>query len=153
SWRWTPQFPRVEGFKPLDGEPAVMDLKITRVLVGRDIQVGVSVLVGPSREERPVAEGLVTPGPRLVVGPVKKVGVEPVILSMAAVAPFTPYPPTVVSVSPEIEIASLEVRSAPYPGYRITLRNLSSKSASNVHFQSYRGDAKALSGLPRGENG
>src|SRR5262249_56525559 len=65
SWRWTPQFPRVAGFKPRDGEPAVMDLKITRVLVGRDIQVGVSVLVGPSREERPIAEVLITPGSRV----------------------------------------------------------------------------------------
>ena len=36
-----------------------------------------------------------------------------------------------VSVSPQIEVANVELLNAPYPGYRITLRNLGSKGVSN----------------------
>jgi hypothetical protein len=74
-------------------------------------------------------------------------------LSMATVTPLTPYFPTVVSVTPLIEIANVELLEAPYPGYRITLRNLSTKSASNAHVQAYRGEEKALSALRRDETG
>jgi hypothetical protein len=58
-----------------------------------------------------------------------------------------------VSVSPQIEIANVELLNAPYPGYRITLRNLGSKGVSNVHVQSYRGEQKALSALKRADDG
>lgn len=153
SWRWTPQFPRIQGFKPREGDPEVKDLKITRVLDGENIRAGVSLLVGLQHDEKPVAEYLISPGVHVVVDALRAFGVEPITLSMTTVAPFTPYPPIVMSVSPQIEIAVVELRSAPYPGYRITLRNLSSKAVSNVRFQAYRGDQKALSGLPRGENG
>ena len=37
---------------------------------------------------------------------------------MADVAPMTPYLPTVVSVSPEIEIANVELLNSPYPARR-----------------------------------
>jgi len=47
----------------------------------------------------------------------------------------------------------VEQLSAPYPGYRITLRNLGSKAVSNVHVQSYRGEEKALSALKRTDDG
>jgi hypothetical protein len=56
-------------------------------------------------------------------------------------------------VSPRIEISNIELLSAPYPGYRITLRNLGQKSVSNVHLQSYRGEDKALSTLKRSDDG
>jgi hypothetical protein len=101
----------------------------------------------------PVASVVISPGSRVVIEELRKFGVQPVTLSMVAVAPMTPYLPTVVSVSPEIEIANVELLSAPYPGYRITLRNLGSKAVSNVHVQSYRGEEKALSALKRGDDG
>lgn len=153
AWRWTPQFPRIEDFEPREDAPPIKALKISRALVGRNIKVGVSLLVGVSHDEVAVSEHLITPGSTVVVDALAKFGVAPVMLSMATVASMMPYLPIVVSVSPQIEIAGVELRSAPYPGYRINLRNLSSAAVSNVHFQSYRGEEKALSGLPRGENG
>jgi hypothetical protein len=112
------------------------------------------VLLGSARgQEVRLADVLITPGSCVVVDALTKFGIEPITLSMAAVAPLTPYFPTVVSVTPLIEIANVELRTAPYPGYRITLRNLSSKSASNAHVQSYRGGEKAMSALRRDESG
>ena len=150
---WTPRFPRVEGYELPEGALPVFAVLIARVLVGRDIKVSVSVLLGSPREEVHVADVLITPESSVVVEGLTKFGIEPITLSMATVAPLTPYLPTVVSVTPLIEIADVELLTAPYPGCRITLRNLSGKGVSNVHVQSYRGEDKALSALRRDDTG
>jgi hypothetical protein len=129
-------------------------VQIARVLAGRDIKVDVSVLLGPA--ERPavsVASVVVTPGSPVVVDALTRFGVQPLTLSMVEVVPMTSYLPTVVSVSPEVDVAAVELLHAPCPGYRITLRDLGSKAVANVHLQSYRGDEKALSALKRGDQG
>jgi hypothetical protein len=114
----------------------------------------VSVLIGSAQQPGvPVASLVISPGSRIVVDALTKFGIQPVTLSMVDVALMTPYLPTAISVSPQIEISNIEVLNAPYPGYRITLRNLGSKGVSNVHIQSYRGDEKALSALKRSDDG
>lgn len=150
---WTPRFPRVEGFTVPEGGTPVFAVQFARVLVGRDIKVDVSVLLGSAQPPGvPVASVLISPGSAVVVDELRRFGVQPVTLSMAEVAPMTPYLPTVVSVSAEIEVANVELLTSPYPGYRITIRNLGSKGVSNVHLQSYYGDTKALSALKRADN-
>jgi hypothetical protein len=151
---WTPYFPRVDGYKLPDGGIPVYAVQFVRVLDGRDIKVEVSVLLGSAQQPGvPVASVVITPGSEVVVEGLTKFGVQPVILSMATVAPMTPYLPTMVSVSRQIEVSNVELLNAPYPGYRVTLRNLGPKGASNVHVQSFRGEEKALSGLKRSEDG
>lgn len=153
AWMWTPQFPRVEGFTPRNGKLPVKAVKIDRVLAGSNINVVVSVIRGDTREEMPVARVTVTSASPVIVTELAKFGVQPITLSMASIAPMTPYLPIVTSVSSQIEISYVELYNAPYPGYRITLRNLSQQAVSNIHFQSYRGEEKAISGLKRAENG
>jgi hypothetical protein len=152
---WTPQYPRVDGFKlPEGANRPVYAVQFVRILVGHDIKVDVSVLIGSAQQPGvPVASVVVSPGSRIVVDALTKFGVQPVTLSMVDVAPMTPYLPTAISVSPEIEVSNIEVQNAPYPGYRITLRNLGSRGVSNVHLQSYRGEEKALSTLKRSDDG
>jgi hypothetical protein len=129
-------------------------VQFARVLVGRDIKVDVSVLLGSAQPPGvPVASVVVSPGSHIVIGELTKFGVQSVTLSMVEAAPMTPYLPTVVSASPRIEISNVELLNSPYPGYRFTLRNLGSKGASNVHVQSYRGGEKALSALKRADDG
>jgi hypothetical protein len=151
---WTPYFPRIEGYRRPEGSTPVFAVQIARVLVGRDIKATVSMLLGSAAgQELRLEDVLITPGSRIVVDALTKFGIEPITLSMATVAPMTPYFPTVVSVTPLIEIANVAILNAPYPGYRITLRNLSSKGVSNAHVQSYHGEEKALSGLKRDDSG
>lgn len=151
---WTPKFPRIEGSELSAGAVQVFAVQVARVLVGRDIKASVSVLLGSVRgQEVPITDVLITAGSSVVVDGLTKFGIEPIVLSMATVAPLTPYLPTVVSVTPLIEIADLELLTSPYPGYRITLRNLSTQGVSNVHVQSYRGEDKALSALRRDATG
>jgi len=151
---WTPMFPRVDGYEPPEGAKPVSAVQITRTLVGQDIKVEISVMHGSVDAPRtPVATVLVSPGSRVVVEKLTRFGVQPVTLSMADVAPMTPFLPTVISVSPDVEIADVEVRNAPYPGYRITLHNRGDKAVSNVHVESYRNGEKALSALKRTDDG
>jgi len=151
---WTPQFPRVDGYQPPEGARPVYAVQIVRVLVGRDIKVDVSVLLGSAEQPGvPVAGVVISPGSHVVIDGLTKFGVQPLTLSMAEVAPMTPYLPTVVSVSPRVEIANVELLTAPYPGYRIALRNLGSQGVATVHVQSYRGQDKALSGIKRADDG
>src|SRR6266705_663438 len=127
---WTPGFPRVDGYKLPEGATPVYAVQFVRVLVGRDIKVDVSVLLGSAQQPGvPVASVVISPGSHVVIDGLAKFGVQPVTLSMVEAAPMTPYLPTVVSVSPQIEIANVELLNAPYPGYRITLRNLGSRGA------------------------
>jgi hypothetical protein len=151
---WTPVFPRIDGYRVSDGGKPVYAVQFVRVLVGRDIKVDVSVLLGSAEPPGvPVTTVLISPGSRVVIDGLRKFGVQPVALSMVEVPPMTPYLATVSSVSPAIEITNVELLNAPYPGYRITLRNLGSRAVSNVHVQSYRGQEKALAALKRTDDG
>ena len=153
AWMWTPYFPRLSGWQPTPAVPTVKALKLARVLVGRDVKVDVSVLAPTLQDEIAVTTVMVRPGARVMVEEIRKYGIAPVELSLAETAPMTPYRPTVVSVTPNVEIADLSLLTAPYPGYRITVRNLSNKAVVDFHVQTYRGGEKALSSLQRGTEG
>jgi hypothetical protein len=146
---WTAAFPRIAGYTlPEDGKP-VYAVQFVRVLFGRDIKVDISVLIGAAeRPAVPVDSVVITPGSHVVVDALTRFGVQPVTLSMMDVTPATLFRPTVVSVSPQIDIAAVESKR-----YRITLRNLGSKAVANVHLQSYRLQEKALSTLKRTDDG
>jgi len=151
---WTAAFPRVAGYTLPEGSKPVYAVQFVRRLVGRDINVDISVLIGAAeRRPLPVASVVVTPGSHVVVDALTRFGVQPVTLSMVDMVPTTLYRPTVVSVSTQIEVAAVELLAAPYPGYRITLHNLGTKAVANVHLQSYRLQEKAISALKRTDEG
>jgi hypothetical protein len=151
---WTPMFSRIAGYQPPDGSKPVYAVQFARVLVDGAIHVDVTVLLGSATPPGvPVESVVIPPGGRVTVDALRKFGVQPVTLSMVTVAPMTPYLPTVVSISPRVEIAHVEVLNAPYPGYRVTLRNLGEKDVVSAHVQSYRGQERALSALKRSDDG
>lgn len=150
---WTPQFPRIDGAPQITIEP-VFAVQFVRTLEGRNIKVDISVLLGGGRQPGvPVASVTVSPGAEIVVNELAAFGIQPLTLSMATVAPLTPFAPTVVSASAAIEVSSVVVRNAPYPGYVVTLRNLGTKGVSNVFVQSYRRNERGLSSLQRTSDG
>ena len=151
---WTPVFPRINGWQTPEGFLPVAAIQFSRVLVGQDVKVIVSVLLGQRhQQEVVVATALVRPGAHVIINELRKFGVQPVDLSLAAAAPFRPYLPTVVSDARDLEISFVDLLTAPYPGYRITVRNLSPKAAASFRVQSYSDDRPALSGIQRGVAG
>src|SRR5262249_30643445 len=108
AWMWTPYFPRVDGYRLPEGAKPVYSVQCGRVLVGGDIRVEVWVLLGPGAPPGVrVATVLISPGSHVVVNELTRFGVQRVTLSLVAVAPMTPYLPTAVSVSPQIEIENV----------------------------------------------
>src|SRR5438067_6299205 len=110
---WTPQFPRLRGYTPPEGTPPVYAVQFARALVGGEIKVDVSVLLGSATPPGvAVTTVTISRGSHVVVNALTKFGVQPVTLSMVDVTPFLP---TVISVSPQVEIARVELLTAPYP--------------------------------------
>ena len=113
--KWTAAFPRVAGYTLPEGGKPVFAMQFARVLVGGNINVDISVLLGAAeRPAVPVASVVVTPGSHVVVDALTRFGVQPVTLSMVDVVPMTLHRPTVVSVSAQIEIVKVELLKAPY---------------------------------------
>jgi hypothetical protein len=78
---WTPRFPRIDGYQLPEGAKPVYAVQFARVLVGRDIRVEVSVLLGSAQPPGvPVATVLLSPGSRVTVHELTKFGVQPVTL-------------------------------------------------------------------------
>jgi len=151
---WTSNFPRIAGPRAPDGKLPVTALQISRQLVGQDVRVTVSVLRGsPHQEEDLVATVMLSSGTHVLVTELRGFGIEPVDVSLADAAPMVPFLPSVLSVTSDLEISAVDLKTAPYPGYRIVLRNLSSKSIANFHVQSYRGSQMAISAVPREKEG
>ena len=153
AWKWTPKFPIIEG---AFGVPSA--LKLTRQLDGETVRVTVSVLYFGRRglDQQPevtVASVIVPREGSIRIDAVSRYGIQPIRLSVATLTTTVPFTPSAFSDIPELEVSDVEVLTTPYPGYRITVRNLSEKAASSFGIQSYRGDAKALSGLRSGTAG
>jgi hypothetical protein len=145
---WTPVFPRVAGYKPSGTDLLVTAIKYRQVL--RDdgtASVAVSVLRGQSHEqEQPVATVVVIPGVPSTVDALRSIGVAPIVLALAPLAPTTLYQPRVLNRTAGLDVVNIEVVVDPVPRYEISVRNVSSQPAVNFHVVTYREDQRSLSG-------
>jgi hypothetical protein len=154
SWWWGSSVPRIASWAPPEGTAPFRALKIARRLVGNDVEVAVSLLRGPlMSDEQPIRVMTIARGARVAVPELSTYGFEPIVLSLADAVPMTPFLPSVVSVTPEIEISDVDTLSAPYPGYRVRLRNLSSKTIATFHVRAYGRPDKSISTVKTGEHG
>ena len=150
---WIAQVPRIDGTLPSDARQRVFAVQFSHVLIGSQVHVEIAALYQPGRTEVPVARFVLSPGAHVVVNELERFGIKPIMLSLTAVDAVATYLPTVLSASREVEISNVELLSVPYPAYRVSLRNLSNKSVASFEMQSYRGENKAISSSPRGQNG
>ncbi len=160
STAWTPNYPRIAASQAAPAVPSAgglpgpnLRLQFAWVRAGNDVRVTVSMLGPGLREEQHVATVTVARGVPVVVDELRKYSVEPVRLSVVDAVPMVPYLPTVMSIAPEIDVTNVTLLSAPYPGYRVTVRNVAKQSVALFGVQSYRGTTKALSRLERGSLG
>ena len=154
AWWWGSAVPRISTWTAPEGATPFRALKIARRLVGNDVEVAVSLLRGPGMsDEQPIKVLTIARGTRVAVPELSSYGFEPVVLSLADAVPMTPFLPSVVSVSPEIEISQVDTLSAPYPGYRVRLRNLSSKTVATFHARAYGRPETSMSFVKAGDHG
>ena len=154
AWWWGPAAPRLSSWTAPEGSTPFRALKIARRLVGNDVEVAVSLLRGPlMSDEQPIKVVTISKDARVTVQELTAYGFAPVVLSLADAVPMTPFLPSVVSVSPEIEVSQVDTLSAPYPGYRVRLGNLSSKTVATFHMRAYGRPEKSMSTVKAGDHG
>jgi hypothetical protein len=112
AWSWTITFPRLKNWQQPAGTLPVRAVQFDRVLTTNGVKVDVSVLLGPQYQRVPVESVIVHDSGQVVITRLREYGVEPVDLSLAEVAPITPYLPTVFSATPNIECRE-QARSSP----------------------------------------
>lgn len=154
AWWWGSAVPRISTWTAPEGATPFRALKIARRLVGNEVEVAVSLLRGPGMsDEQPIKVMTIARGTRVAVPELSSYGFQPIVLSLADAVPMTPFLPSVVSVSPEIEISQVDTLSAPYPGYRVRLRNLASKTIATFHMRAYGRPEKSMSTVKAGDHG
>ncbi|MEQ1909898.1 MAG: hypothetical protein ABMA15_13805, partial [Vicinamibacterales bacterium] len=154
AWMWTPKFPRIASPEPnAQTTLPVSALQVSRKLVGEDVHVDVSLLLKGTDPPRQVESTIVRRGQSVAIDALRQYGIEPIVLSVVDVAPVVTDLPSLVSVAPELVFEHADIVMSPYPGYRVTVRNVAQQAVALIHLQTYRGGREAMSRLNGGDDG
>jgi hypothetical protein len=144
---WTPYFPRINGWREPAGVPPVRALNLRASREGARVRVVVSVLRGPGHAvEDAVATVEVDASSPVVVDHLRRVGLQPVTLSMKPFAVPALHVPSGASRVDGLTIEGIEPVTTPDPAYLITVRNTTDVPALTVAFNTYASNRPALSG-------
>ena len=147
GWFWTPKFPRSTRQPPADGSLPVAAIKMTFHRVTLDVSVVVSVLRGERHEREDVVATLqVPPGERVMVNELTALGIVPIELFQADVVTGDIFQPAVTVITTELAISAVELLTAPFRGYRITVENLSPRTVAAFHVKAHRSTAAMTTG-------
>jgi hypothetical protein len=152
---WTPMFPRIASWTPPANEELVGAINYKCMRTPDGVRVAISVFRGKQvQRDEPVTTVQVTLArPVMVDAELRAIGIQPITLSLAPIAVPVLTAPSVTVVSPQIEVASVRVVSAPVPTYVITLRNGSTKAVRSIQVDDTRGGRPALSSRRAGREG
>jgi hypothetical protein len=143
---WTPLFPRSGSWRSPDG------LSVTAVgykyrLERAGVRVEVSVLLGqPFQRELAVASMVVAGSEPARIDRLQELGVAPVTLSVGAFQPSRLYEPQVENQTAALQVEDIEILSSPSPGYRVTVRNHSTRPVLAFHLATYEDQNARTSG-------
>jgi prepilin-type processing-associated H-X9-DG protein len=150
---WTPLFPRLPGPVPTRSGQPLSALAVSYQTEGEVIVATVSLIYGSPHRLRVKVATLTVSATPAAVNELRAHGVQPVVLSVAAIAEGSFEAPAVSNVS-----KALTVTVAPLPPgasrYRFTIANSSSRTLTAFRYLAYRrGSVLAISGMPRGPRG
>jgi len=136
---WTPLFPRIPSWRPPPGTLPVEAVKIVHVRTTDRVRVDVSVLRGsPHQKEDPVETLYVTRERPVRSERLREFGVEPVSFSLVPLTPTLLIPPQVVNKTAGLDVAHIEPVMQGRPGYRVSIRNLTTKPAVMCFLKAYK---------------
>jgi hypothetical protein len=148
---WTDTFPRVEGADTTRNGLPLTTLDVKHVIDGSAVLVTVALYYGgPGRNGVTVATVRLSPDAPVRVDELRRYGVEPITLTLVALAPSTAYAPDVISVSGQLT-ARAEAIGANVSAYRVFVTNRSSQPLMWLQFKAYRGNRLAILGRPKGK--
>ena len=148
---WTDTFPRVEGAETSRNGLPLTTLDVKHVIDGSTVVVTVALYYGgPGRNGVTVATVRLPSDEPVRVEDLRRYGVEPITLTLVALAASTSYAPDVVSVSGQLT-ARAEAIGANVSAYRVSVTNRSSQPLMWLQFKAYRANRLAILGRPKGK--
>jgi hypothetical protein len=148
---WTATFPTVAGADTSRNGLPLTTLDIKHVIDGSSVVVTVTLYYGgPGQHGITVATVRLVQDEPIRVDELRTYGVEPITLSLVAMAPSTAYAPDVISVSGQLT-ARAEAIGANVSAYRVVVTNRSTQPLMWLQFKAYRANRLAILGRPRGK--
>jgi hypothetical protein len=148
---WTSTFPTIAGADTSRNGVPLTTLDVKHVIEGADVVATVSLYYGgPGQNGVTVATVRLSQDQPVAVNELRAFGVEPITLSLVAIAPTSAYAPEVISVSPLLS-ARAEAVGDNVSAYRVLVTNRSTQPVMWMQFKAYRGNSLATLVRPRGK--
>ena len=155
SWIWVTRFSRIAGWQLPDGEAPVRAVRLETQFNGETADIRVSLLRGSQQLDQEELVGVyhLGLGEHKVVSKLRTFGIEPFDITVINLASFVPPPPTVVNNTRTVEVVHIQVGNNPLPGYKVFLRNLSTKNLSALKVAFLQNGGKGSGVLLQGDDG
>jgi hypothetical protein len=150
---WFARFGQVPNW-PAAAAKTVRAVNIQGIIVDDLVRVSVSVFLGLKfDEERQLSVHTLHEGERVTLRELTEFGVVPFEVALIRVGSVPNNLPQFVSKVKSIELVTIQSTLSTLPGYRLTLRNLSTKNVSALAIKIRQGDHVLLTGMPQGKEG
>ena len=153
---WFARFGQVAGWQLPEGAQPIRAVRISnRLRKDETIRIRVSVLRGAKHldAEETVATYDLRENEKVTVEPLQKFGIEPFELRAFKTEPLPANPPPVINKTTSVEVISVEPVASDMPEYKLTLRNLSTKTIEALRVELVDGEKRLSSGMPQGLEG
>ena len=137
KWLWVTRYVRTPGKPPPPGKP-IGAVKLESQFNGETAAVRVTLLRGGTGgfdQEDLVGVYRLGIGEQKVISDLEQFNIEPFHITLLNPVPPLPPTPSFENATKSLEIVSVRSENIPRPAYKITLRNLSTKSVSGVRVQ------------------
>jgi len=152
AWIWFTRFVRIPAWRLPQGALPIRAVRLEPQFNGETTEVTVTLLRGQrsvTEQEELVGKVRVDLGEHRILNELTTFGIEPFDIVVTDVASLMPSQPVFDIRVSAIEIAGVKAENVPLPAYRITFKNLTTKSIYALKFDTADGE----SALFQGEDG
>jgi hypothetical protein len=152
AWIWVTRFVRIPGGRLPQGALPIRAVRLEPQFNGETTEVTVTLLRGQrsvAEQEELLGKIRLDVGEHRILNELEAFGIEPFDIAVTDVPSLMPSQPFVDIRVSAVEVVGVKVENVPLPAYRVTFKNLTSKSIHALKFDTADGE----SALFQGEDG
>jgi hypothetical protein len=152
AWIWVTRFVRISDWRLPQGALPIRAVRLEPQFNGETTEVTVTLLRGQrsvAEQEELLGKFRLDVGEHRILNELEAFGIEPFDIAVTDVPSLMPSQPVFDIRVSAIEVAGVKVQNVPLPAYRITFKNLTTKSIYALKFDTADGE----SALFQGEDG
>ena len=147
------RFKKIPDWTAPSGFTPVTAVNIQSIEAGEKVKVALSVDLGPKHLEKPLAVYTLSEGEKISLEELRDFGLEAFAVALIRVGVIGSELPQVVSKAKSIEVITIQQTVSPFPGFRLAVRNLSTKNALALVINVRQGNLLASGSMPQGKDG